>query len=909
MPEPAGSIGGARSDAASHGGTRSTGPFDIADSRTVPPTVVPMNTIPGTKAETSKPLRHPGDRVGVYLLVRRLGGGGFGEVWEAERRDPHLRVAIKFIRPDRVNSNELDRFKLEREILAKLNHECIAKVFDAGVDDGSPYIVMELVEGVHLNKYCDTEGLTIPARLELLARVCDAIHYAHNKTILHLDLSPDNILVVAKPGAKPIPKIVDFGIARVTDPDAGMPRGARRDDSWIGKPEYMAPEQFDHNPDLDARADVYALGVILFQLVTGTVPIDRDTLLRTLREDGEHASTETSVDPAARFSQLEEGQKTLAATNRGDLSPRVLESTLRGRLRCLTHKALEHTRRKRFASAEALATDIRNYVEKREFAAAGPESWVQRAGLFVDRNRVGVTLGAAAALVLVGVMVWALAQRASAVQAKAEMQTMLTELQSKNKDLEAANEKARLAVKAAEEAQRSTQMALAAVEQKNRELEKERANTETANQKAKDLERELQEANQRAEKPRPADENKGGGEDARVASTAGQTSPPANASAEAIERLQRRLKLDRQALARDPNRETLLSVLVSLQKLAEAQGSAGDSEGALEARREALKFARQLRDEYPDPLSKRNYMVSLGLLGELETRSGHPKEARQHLQDSYDLAKQYSEAEPAAREPAQDLAVALTRLGTLELLDGNQAKADTYLGKALDVCEALYKKYKDGEARDTLSATLVRLGNLKVAQEDVAGARKLYQRSVQLDEDARKEEDNLETRRSLSVSLDRLGELELGAGNLDEAQKILERALKLDEQNSKEDPSRLNRMNLAISYSKLGTIDLKREHWKDSKAWFMKSREVLESVLEKSDAAAIHHELFSVHQALFLIALKTNDVEFGADVMEDIRRTAQALVRLNDLQPDERELLTTLEIKLDEPAKKPEKDR
>jgi eukaryotic-like serine/threonine-protein kinase len=343
---------------------------------------------------------HPGQSVGPYRLVEPLGTGGMGEVWRAEQSEPIRRiVALKLIKPGMDTRSVVARFDSERQALAVMDHPNIARVFDAGTTPaGRPFFVMELVPGVPITTYCDDHRLTIKQRLLLFLQVCDGVQHAHQKAIIHRDLKPSNILVEEVDG-RPLPKIIDFGLAKAITED-----GARTVftelGTMVGTPTYMSPEQAGSlNATVDTRADVYSLGVILFELLVGTPPIDSKDLRRSgaaaiLREIREAEAPTPSLKFAA-LGAASEG----AASARGE-RPASLLRQLRGDLDWITLKAIEEDRARRYPSASELAADIRRHLDDQP-VLAGPPSATYRARKFVRRHRGGVAAGSLAALTMI----------------------------------------------------------------------------------------------------------------------------------------------------------------------------------------------------------------------------------------------------------------------------------------------------------------------------------------------------------------------------------------------------------------------------------------------------------------------------------------------------------------------------
>ena len=338
---------------------------------------------------------------GPYRLIERIGEGGMGEVWMAEQAAPIRRkVALKVIKAGMDTAQVVARFEAERQALALMDHPAIATVYDGGsTPEGRPYFAMEYVKGEPITTYCDRQRLTTEARLNLFTQVCEGVQHAHQKGIIHRDLKPSNVLVTIQDD-HPVPKIIDFGVAKATAQHLTERTLYTELGVMIGTPEYMSPEQAEMGGlDIDTRTDVYALGVILYELLTGALPFDRKELRqagfaeiqRTIRE-------KEPPRPSTRITQLGPAS-TQAAANR-HTEPHRLASELRGDLDWVTMRALEKDRTRRYQTAYALAGDLRHHLNN-EPVAAGPPSALYRAKKFVRRHRFGVAAVATLVLLLV----------------------------------------------------------------------------------------------------------------------------------------------------------------------------------------------------------------------------------------------------------------------------------------------------------------------------------------------------------------------------------------------------------------------------------------------------------------------------------------------------------------------------
>jgi serine/threonine protein kinase len=375
----------------------------------------------------------PGTRIGPYKLVEQIGEGGFGVVFLAEQTQPVRRkVALKVLKPGMDSRQVVARFEAERQALALMDHPNIAQIHDGGATpDGRPFFVMELVKGIPITDYCDRCNLTTRERLELLLSVCQAVQHAHQKGVIHRDLKPSNVLVAIVDG-KPAVKVIDFGIAKAINQRLSEHTLATGFHQMVGTPLYMSPEQAELSPlDVDTRADIYALGVLLYELLTGTTPLEKerlskanyDELRRLIRE-------EEPPTPSARLSTLQEKLTAVAAQRRTE--PRQLLRIVRGELDWIVMKALEKDRNRRYETANGLAMDVQRYLAD-EPVLACPPSASYRLRKFVRRNKGRVLAAGLLILVLLAAVAAVVA-----VQAKANR-----DLADKNVQLEAANERER----------------------------------------------------------------------------------------------------------------------------------------------------------------------------------------------------------------------------------------------------------------------------------------------------------------------------------------------------------------------------------------------------------------------------------------------------------------------------------
>lgn len=383
-----------------------------------------------------------GERIGSYRVIEKIGSGGYGDVYLAEQQEPvRRRVALKVIKPGMDTRSVIARFETERQALAMMDHPNIARVFDAGATrSGRPYFVMELVQGIRITDFCDKQPLSTKGRLEMFIQVCHAVQHAHQKGVIHRDIKPSNILVSLHDGVA-VPKVIDFGIAK---PTAALQLTDKtlftHPDQFLGTPSYMSPEQaLGGSADIDTRSDIYSLGVLLYELLTGRPPFDGETLLRSGLDRLRHTICESEpMLPSTQLRQLDPGQQSLIAGFRST-DPDSLVAALRGDLDWIVLKALEKDRTRRYESAGSLAVEVQRHLDDEPVLARPPSKRVlfQK---FVRRNRTffySVLASAVALIVGLGVATFLFfeerAARQRAVLAERTQSTLRMEAEAARK--------------------------------------------------------------------------------------------------------------------------------------------------------------------------------------------------------------------------------------------------------------------------------------------------------------------------------------------------------------------------------------------------------------------------------------------------------------------------------------------
>jgi serine/threonine protein kinase len=366
----------------------------------------------------------PGTRIGRYKLLQKIGEGGCGVVYMAEQEAPvRRRIALKIIKLGMDTKNVIARFEAERQALALMDHPNIARVLDAGATEtGRPYFVMELVRGVKITDYCNQNHLDTRQRLDLFIQICQAIQHAHQKGIIHRDIKPSNILVTLHDGI-PVPKVIDFGIAKATEMRLTDKTLFTAYEQFVGTPAYMSPEQAEMSGlDIDTRSDIYSLGVLLYELLTGKTPFDATKLVQSGFDEMRRTLREREPQRPSTMVTTLQGQELITTAKERRAEPPKLISLLKGDLDWIVMKALEKDRSRRYETANGLAMDIQRHLFH-EPVAARPPSRIYRFQKLVRRNKVAFAAAGAVAFTLcagLGTSTWMFFKEREARQAAVE---------------------------------------------------------------------------------------------------------------------------------------------------------------------------------------------------------------------------------------------------------------------------------------------------------------------------------------------------------------------------------------------------------------------------------------------------------------------------------------------------------
>jgi eukaryotic-like serine/threonine-protein kinase len=670
------------------------------------------------------PAEAVGQTLGRYKLLEKIGEGGCGVVYVADQTEPvRRRVALKVIKLGMDTKQVVARFEAERQALAMMDHPNIAKVLDAGAtEQGRPYFVMELVRGIRITDYCDQHQLSIKERLDLFMKVCQAIQHAHQKGIIHRDIKPSNILVTLNDGA-PVPKVIDFGIAKAIEGRLTDNTIYTQLHQFVGTPAYMSPEQAEVSGlDIDTRSDIYSLGVLLYELLTGSPPFDPhllvmdgiDSIRRTIREI-------EPPRPSTRLSTMQGDALTATAKRHGTEGVQLLK-LIRGDLDWIVMKCLEKDRARRYETANGLAMDIHRHLAGEPVVAVPPSS-AYRLKKFLLRHRVGVAaIGAVAVALLIGVIAFAWQatiarhQRDRAVAAEAEAKkraselTKVSEFQSSMlSDIDVADAGAKLMTNiSAKFAATLEKLGVPGAECSNRiqSLERELAFVNATDTAVEMIDRTILKPGIKAAETQFKDQP---AVDAKLLHTIGDLYRVLGLYAEAVP-LERQALAIRQRVLGEDNPETLTSIN-DLGAVLEQQGKWPEAEKYY---REALEKRQKLFG--PD---NEDTITSMGNLGNFLRARGNYKEAEPLLRGTVDGCKR------VLGETNRSTFIAMNTLGFLYISQGKLADAEPLWRDA-------YEKGRRalGEDDPDVLAWINNLAGLLQAQGKVKEAEPYFQESV-----------------------------------------------------------------------------------------------------------------------------------------------------------------------------------
>jgi len=688
---------------------------------------------------------------GRYKLRQEIGEGGMGSVYLAEQTQPVMRqVALKLIKPGMDSRAVLARFESERQALALMDHPHIAKVFDAGsTEGGQPFFVMELVKGIPLTEYCDQHRLGLPERLALFRQICSAVQHAHQKGIIHRDLKPTNILVESHDG-EPVPKVIDFGLAKAT---SGLQLSEHSlftaFGTVAGTPLYMAPEQASFNAlDIDTRADIYALGVILYELLTGSTPIRRETFRKAALEEMLRLIREVEPPtPSSRIS-TSETLPSIAATRQSE--PARLSRFVRGDLDWIVMKALAKERNRRYESAIALAQDIERFTHH-EPVSAGPPTASYRFRKFARRNRAALATAGVFALLLVAatsvsavLAVWANRERVRALSAEKSAK----EQQVRAQDRE--------------------EMAIDAVRRYGdvvRETPELKNNPSLAKLRATLL-REPQTF---------------------------------------FKRLRDRLQSDRETTPDSLDRLAKASF-----DMGDLTAEIGDKQDALRAFEEARAILERLARENPSvTLFQRDLAMSQGSIGNLQSATGRPAEALASYDQARAILERLTRENPSVTRFQRDLAATHDNIGILQRETGRPAEALASYEQARAIDVRLTRENPSvTQFQSALAKSHINIGLLQSETGRPAEAIASFEQARAIVERLTRENPSVtEFQSDLAKSHNNIGLLQSETGRPAEALASYEQARAIFERLAREHPSVTEfQSDLAKSYFNIGFL-------------------------------------------------------------------------------------------------------
>ncbi len=745
-----------------------------------------------------------GQTLGRYKLLEKIGEGGYGVVYVAEQEEPvRRRVALKIIKLGMDTRQVVARFEAERQALALMDHPGIAKVFDAGAtDNGRPFFVMELVKGIPITRYCDEKKFVTRERLDLFILVCHAIQHAHQKGIIHRDIKPSNILVAVQEG-KPVPKVIDFGIAKATQQKLTEKTLHTQMQQFIGTPAYMSPEQAELSGlDVDTRSDIYSLGVLLYELLVGKTPFDAQQLLSAGLDEIRRTILEKEpARPSTRLSLMGKEELTTTTQRRGAEASKLI-SLLRGDLDWIVMKCLEKDRARRYETANGLAADLRRHLNN-EPVTARPPSAGYRLQKFVRRHKGPVVAASLVLLALVaGIagttfeLIRARKARAAEVQrAEGERQAKL-DAETRRSEAEAQKVRAEAAEKTAGEQRK---LAL-----------------ETLYTLVTDVEHKLS--------------DKAGLSDLRQSIL--------NTAMDGLNKVSR--SAETAALADR-------SMGVALQRMGDVLEGLGKSDEAFRQYQLSLKIFDRLAREAPkNDWIDWNRAISFDKLGAFSKEyRGDATAALDYFKKSLtlrqELAAHILTPEVTAAQRGQGLIVSYIKLAELSMRLGDPAMARVYSAKAQDAVEGLLATNPgDVAATHFHSFAYYFLGIASAHLNDLAASRQFFQKCLGLRQEAVKNDSSSAVaQRELGAAYEALGDMETEKRNGSKALESYGRAFELFEALQQKDPSSAeDQWYLAGSHYRLGCAKSLVNDGKGSVLEFSQSLKLREN-LARTDPGSV----------------------------------------------------------------------
>jgi tetratricopeptide (TPR) repeat protein len=761
-----------------------------------------------SKAEVTE---KPGDRIGRYRLLEKIGEGGYGIVYMAEQAEPiHRRVALKVVKLGMDTKQVVARFEAERQALALMDHPHIAKVLDAGATDaGRPYFVMELVRGIRITDYCNQHKLATKERLDLFRQVCHAVQHAHQKGIIHRDLKPSNILVTRLDGVA-VPKVIDFGIAKATQQPLTEKTLFTAFQQFVGTPAYMSPEQAEMSgADLDTRSDIYALGVLLYELVTGHTPFDSRELVRASFDDLRRLIREQEPPrPSTRLRALSPDDLTTVARHQRTEPPRLI-SLVRGDLDWIVMKCLEKDRTRRYETANGLARDVERHLNNEPVAAAGPSA-LYRMGKFARRHRFGLVMAGLLTSFMVSGVVVGLAQALRAERAERQAKQNLVKEQKASQEAQAKAREAETALARAESEkaekeralkgereQRTNALAsLAAAQMEKTRAEKAQKDAEAARDEAK---AERDKAKQERDK---ADQARKEAVDARQAATVATTTAT-NALRESREQ---QVKLE----------ETMDFMLF---KLSDKLRPIGHVDLLRDVTENILAHYASLPpgDESDESLSRR-LRVSDNR-GHVLAIQGESAKAEEAYRASLEIAEKLSAGDLGKTNWQEELFTCHEKIGEILQARGDSARALQEFEKTLAIAQRLTTNgLLDPVWQEHLLHSHIKVGDARRVLADKPGAANAYNSALTTAQELTKTDtNNAAWQMDLSACYCKLGAIWLEEGRAEVAMTPCQTSLKIAQQFADKDPANSEWQSaLADSHDNLGDVLLARKETKEA---------------------------------------------------------------------------------------------